>query len=308
MLLGDHMASSQEVTSEDTGLTLHETVKLSLEFCMLWFVANYFAAACLGYTTVASATILGSTSSIWTLLCGSLMRVERFTLRKFMGVLASLSGVILIASIDTSGENDENRGSFPHKTPRELAIGDIMAFVSALMYGFYAVLMKKRIGDESKVNMPLFFGLVGLFNVVLLWPGLVILHWTGIEPFEIPPTTRILTIVLVNSASSLVSDFSWAYAMLLTSPLIVSVGLSLTIPLSLIGQMVLDAQYSSALYWVGAAIMFMSFIFINREEQKDVNEGVQSVEPILSAGLSRRDRRQSLRDRRSSILSSSSIA
>jgi solute carrier family 35 protein F5 len=304
MLLGDDMHDSYEVM-EPEGLTLRETVKLSLEFCMLWFCANYFAAACLSHTTVASATILGSTSSIWTLLVGSLMRVERFTVRKLLGVMASLAGVALISSIDASGETDENRGTFPHKTPRELAIGDAMAFFSAVLYGFYGVLMKKRIGDESKVNMPLFFGLVGLFNVVLLWPGLFILHWTGIETFELPPTNRILVIVLVNSASSLISDFSWAYAMLLTSPLVVSVGLSLTIPLSLIGQMILDAQYSSALYWVGAVIMFISFVFINREEQKDEGDAVQAGQSIL--GNSFQSQRDSIRGRRSSVRSSRSI-
>jgi solute carrier family 35 protein F5 len=291
----------------EEGLTLRETVKLSLEFCILWFLANYFAAACLEYTTVASSTILASTSSIWTLFSGALMRVERFTLRKFLGVVASLAGVVLISSVDVSGDTDENRGSFPHKTPRELAIGDAMAFLSAVLYGFYAVFMKKRIGDESKVNMPLFFGLVGLFNVILLWPGLVILSLTGVEPFELPPTNRILTIVLVNSASSLVSDFSWAYAMLLTSPLVVTVGLSLTIPLSLIGQMVLDNQYSSPVYWVGAVIMIFSFVFINHEEKRDEEEGLQGAEPILSVRSSMQSRRDSIRSRRSSIRSSRGI-
>jgi solute carrier family 35 protein F5 len=309
MLLGHDMGESQELPLDGTeGLTLQETAKLSLEFCILWFVANYFAAACLEYTTVASSTILGSTSSIWTLLCGALMRVERFTLRKFLGVTASLAGVVLISSIDVSGETDENRGSFPHKTPRELAIGDTMAFVSAAMYGFYAVFMKKRIGDESKVNMPLFFGLVGLFNILLLWPGLIILHLTKIETFELPPTKKILTIVLVNSASSMVSDFCWAYSMLLTSPLIVTVGLSLTIPLSLVGQMVLDKQYSSALYWVGAGIMFIAFLFINMEAKKDTDGAPGPGEhiPIFDQGEDARqmDRRDSLR--RDSIRSSRS--
>lgn len=57
--------------------------------------------------------------------------------------------------------------------------------------------------------------------------------------------------------------------MLLTSPLITTVGLSMTIPLSLVGQILLDSQYSSALYWIGAAVVFSSFIFINNEETKD---------------------------------------
>lgn len=311
LLLGHELGESQEIgamlDAEEEGLTLGGTVKLSLEFCLLWFLANYFAAACLEYTTVASSTILASTSSIWTLLCGSLMQVERFTLRKFFGVCASLAGVILISSVDVSGETDENRGTFPHKTPRELAIGDAMAFISAVLYGFYAVYMKKRIGDESKVNMPLFFGLVGTLNVFLLWPGMVVLHLTGIEPFQLPPTGKILTIVLVNSASSLVSDFCWAYSMLLTSPLIITVGLSLTIPLSLVGQMVLDKQYSSPLYWVGAAVMVISFLFINHEDTKDEESGMQGAEPILGLRESLSSRRDSMRSRRDSIRSSRSL-
>ncbi|KAF2011211.1 hypothetical protein BU24DRAFT_354036 [Aaosphaeria arxii CBS 175.79] len=305
LLLGDELRNSQELEgdAEDECLTLKDTIRVSLEFCFLWFLANYFASACLSYTTVASSTILTSTSSIWTLLIGALLKVERFTLRKFLGVTASLAGIILISSVDIAGDTDENRGSFPHKTSRELAIGDAMAFFSAVLYGFYAVFMKKRIADESKVNMPLFFGLVGIFNIVLLWPGLIILHFTGIEPFELPPTKRILTIVLVNSASSLVSDFCWAYAMLLTSPLVVTVGLSLTIPLSLIGQMVLDAQYSSALYWVGAAVMLLSFIFINHEEKKDEDEGTQDAAPVFSVRNSMSSRRDSMPSRRNSVRS-----
>jgi solute carrier family 35 protein F5 len=302
VLLGDNMHQSQDLSAQhdDEGLTLKETATLALEFCMLWFLANYFAAACLEYTTVASSTILASTSSIWTLLSGSLMRVERFTLRKFIGVCASLSGVVLISMVDVSGETDENRGSFPHKTPRELAIGDVMAFVSAVLYGFYAVFMKKRIGDESRVNMPLFFGLVGLWNTFLLWPGFFILHFTGVENFELPPTKKILIIVLVNSASSLVSDFCWAYSMLLTSPLIVTVGLSLTIPLSLVGQIVLDAQYASIWYWVGALIVVLSFVFINHEDSKDEDDGVQGTDAVVDLSHSFQSVRQSLSSRRNS--------
>lgn len=68
------------------------------------------------------------------------------------------------------------------------------------MYGIYTTLMKKRIGDESRVDMTLFFGLVGLFNFIVLLPGFFVLHFTGIETFELPPTRRIVAIVLVSSS------------------------------------------------------------------------------------------------------------
>ena len=268
LLIDESMMSSGSTEfSQNDSLTVHQTAWLSFEFCLLWFLANYFVAACLEYTTVASSTILTSTSSIWTLIFGAILRVETFTIKKLLGSLTSLAGIILISSVDLTGNNDKNRGDFPHKSHRELAIGDILALASALLYGIYTTLMKKRIGDEGRVDMPLFFGFVGLFNLVTLLPGFFLVHWTGIETFELPPTRRVTMIVLVNSATSLVSDFCWAYSMLLTSPLVVTVGLSLTIPLSLFGQMIVNSQTSSAIYWIGAAVVFVSFVFINHESK-----------------------------------------
>lgn len=53
--------------------------------------------------------------------------------------------------------------------------------------------------------------------------------------------------------------------MLLTTPLVVTVGISMTIPLSLLGQIVLNSQYTGAWYWLGAFIVLLSFLFINHE-------------------------------------------
>jgi solute carrier family 35 protein F5 len=200
LLVDDAVAPAMGYPNEPEGiLSVPETAKLSLEFCLLWFGANYLVAGCLEYTSVASSTILTSTSSIWTLIFGAMVRVEHFSYKKLVGVLASLAGIILISSVDLSGkDNDEHRGNFPHKSQAEIAVGDAMAFGSAVMYGIYTVVMKKRIGNEDRVNMPLFFGLVGLFNVIFLWPGFLILHFTGVEEFALPPTGKIWTIVLVS--------------------------------------------------------------------------------------------------------------
>lgn len=167
-------------------LSLAETFWLSLEFSMLWFAANYFASACLEYTSVGSVTILSSTSSIWTLIFCALAGVEGFTVRKLLGVLASLAGVVLISSLDMSGASDEMRGDFPEKSRTEIAIGDAMAFFSAIVYGVYVTVMKKRAVDEDRMNMTLFFGIVGILNLVFLWPLFIILHVTGIETVSFP--------------------------------------------------------------------------------------------------------------------------
>ena len=108
-----------------------------------------------------------------------------------------MAGITLISSVDLFGDNDELRGSFPHKTKGEIAIGDILAVASAILYGIYIIFMKKRIGNEERVSMPLFFSYVGIFNMLFLWPGFFLLHFTKIETFQLPQTRRILAIVLV---------------------------------------------------------------------------------------------------------------
>lgn len=76
-----------------------------------------------------------------------------------------------------------------------------------------------------------------------------------------------LTHLQSSALASFVSDYTWAYAMLLTTPLVVTVGLSLTIPLSLVGEIFQYGQYSSPLYWVGAATVLLSFVFVSNESQ-----------------------------------------
>ena len=281
--------SLSKATRKRTHLALIPTAKLAFYFCLLWFGANYFAMACLKYTTVASTTILTSTSSVWTLLIGAVTRTEKFTWRKLAGVLASLGGIALISKIDMGNASDASSSTdsdtaerslhlliravkeFPDKTARELALGDALALLSAVLYGVYTVMLKQTTLSAAplELNMPLFFGLVGAWNFILLLPLFPVLHWIGIETFELPPTSRIWWILVLNSVAALASDIAWAYAMVLTSPLVVTVGLSLTIPLSLVGEMLIQGRYEGWLYWVGAGIVVGSFVFVDREERED---------------------------------------
>ncbi len=266
-----------------THLGFKSTARLSFTFCILWFSANYFAMACLQYTTVASTTILTSTSSIWTLLIGAFTGMEKFTWRKLLGVLASLAGIATISSKDLTatgpglhgnipGQHDRRVPStFPNKRPADLALGDALALLSAVIYGAYTITLKRTTIKAAplQLNMPLFFGLVGFFNAIFLFPLFPILSWTGLEHFHLPPSRRIWTILACNAVSSLLSDICWAYAMVLTSPLIVTVGLSLTIPLSLVGEMVIQGRFEGLVYWIGAVIVVSSFVFVDQEEIKD---------------------------------------
>ncbi len=65
-------------------------------------------------------------------------------------------------------------------------LGDALALVSALFYAIYVIFLKVKVKDESRIDMQLFFGFVGLFNMSTCWPIGLVLHWTGMETFELP--------------------------------------------------------------------------------------------------------------------------
>jgi solute carrier family 35 protein F5 len=136
-------------------------------------------------------------SGFFTLAIGAILKIESFSTLKLIAVCASVIGVALVSESDR-GENPTNNLLDP-KAPTAPLFGDFLALMSAMFYGCYTVLLKVKIQNESRVNMPLFFGFVGLFNLVLLWPMFGVLHWTGIEPFELPTDTKVVWMIGINA-------------------------------------------------------------------------------------------------------------
>lgn len=181
---------------DDQPLNHREIAELSFTFCILWFAANWATNASLAYTTVASSTILASMSGFFTLAIGAILKTESFSTLKLIAVCASVAGVALVSESDRSETNDL---LLDPKAPIAPLFGDFLALMSAVFYGCYTVLLKVKIQNESRVNMSLFFGFVGLFNLVLLWPMFGVLHWTGIEPFELPADTKVVWMIGINA-------------------------------------------------------------------------------------------------------------
>ncbi|KIK99044.1 hypothetical protein PAXRUDRAFT_823217 [Paxillus rubicundulus Ve08.2h10] len=248
----------------DDRLTPEETAKLALYFCFLWFIANWSLNAALAYTSVASATVLSSMSGIFTLAVGRIFRVETLTLVKIGAVLTSFGGVVLVSLSDSSS------GQVPEPTANTQSfnvlavVGDILALLSALFYAMYLILLKVKIKEESRIDMQLFFGYVGLFNILLCWPVGLLLHWFGVEYLELPDTNHAVVAILINMIITLLSDYIYVIAMLKTTPLVATVGLSLTIPLAVIGDYFLRKPAAFQVL-LGAVLVTAGFIVVGVE-------------------------------------------
>ena len=167
----------------------------------------------------------------------------------------------MISNEDTSYNNYNDPEDNPPTNP---LFGDFLALIGAFFYGCYTVLLKLRIQNESRINMPLFFGFVGILNVILLWPIFLVLHFTGLEQLQLPPNTTIWTMIAINALiGTFLSDYIWLLAVLMTSPLTVTLGLSLTIPLALIGDVLFKGLLTSKGYWLGAIMVVGGFLGVN---------------------------------------------
>lgn len=246
---------------------IYETIKLSFQFLILWFSANLVTNASLSYTSVASQTILSSTSSFFTLIIGYLYSIEKININKIIGILLSFSGVFIVTKIDSS--SDDYTGF-----SKMVFVGNLLALLGALIYGIYTILLKFKISipnttKERDLNTHLFFGFVGIFCLIGMWPFFFILNYLDYETFQLPPTKKILAILLTNGFITFISDFCWCKAVLLTSPLTVTVGLSMTIPLAMVGDWILKSFIINWGYLFGAMIVTMGFLIINRDEEAD---------------------------------------
>jgi solute carrier family 35 protein F5 len=254
--------------------------------------------------------------SVWSVAClGDGLKVI-----DFFAVLASMAGVFLVSLKDWG-------------TGSDTGYGDLLGLVSACVYGLYTTFLKRVIGDDSRVDMLLFFGFLGLFNTLIMWifipvprlfnfarrvryrPHLFcffitqILNITHIEPFHWP-SWHVLAFLSLNGVLSVLSDYCWARSILLTSPLMANIGLSLAVPLSmvplfrsvlhfslfqmfhlifLVGQLYdfifngLDFTFS---YLFGSLLVLVGFALINASfvgEDNDLREVAPQSSPIAHA-------------------------
>ncbi|KDR85102.1 hypothetical protein GALMADRAFT_233728 [Galerina marginata CBS 339.88] len=251
-------------------LTDRQTAHLAFTFCLIWFIANWSVNASLGYTSVASATVLSSMSGFFTLAIGRLFRVETLTFLKIGAVCTSFVGVLLVSISDSETNRPAGPASHPiiqTTVDSRATIGDVLALISALCYAMYVILLKVRIKSESRIDVQLFFGFVGLLNILVCWP-IGVVHLTGAEVFELPPTRKALSAVLINMAITLSSDYLYVIAMLKTTPLVVTIGLSLTIPVAVLGDF---ARHRPTHIQViaGAILVLCSFVAVGFEDSKE---------------------------------------
>ncbi|OMJ74024.1 hypothetical protein SteCoe_27141 [Stentor coeruleus] len=243
--------------------TLYKTSISALKFCPLWFFANYFFNVSLNLTSISSNTILSSTSGIFTLLFTIIFLGSHSNAYKWLSVLISFGGVICIG-LSESNEGDES------------LVGDLFAILGAMLYAGYSVCLK----GLGEIDTVLLFGCVGVINCFALLPGIFLLNSSGVEVFEAPEAMD-ATLILGNALiGSMVCDLMFAWSVDYLTPAVCTLGLSLTIPLSMLVDSVLKKVSFSSRYYIGAGMILVGFIMISivEEDRKDKDLDIEGSE------------------------------
>ena len=234
-------------------LSIKEVVQLALLFCVPWFLGNFCYQEALSETEVAVVNVLSSSSCLFTLILPAIFPSEesdRFTLSKLFAVCFSITGVVLVSYSDL----DLEAGSVP--------AGAIWTLVGAFFYAVYIVLLRRRVNHEDNMDSPMFFGFVGLFNALLLWPGLLVLHFTSKETSEVPTSQQLQFLILNGLLGTVLSEILWLWGCFYTSSLVATLAISLTIPLSILADIIWRGKTYGPIFFVGAVPMFFSFFLV----------------------------------------------
>lgn len=118
----------------------------------------------------------------------------------------------------------------------------------------------------SQVPMALILGFLGFFNALLMAPILGGLLIANVESTPPDPSVYLIT-VGKGLIDNVLSDFLWARAIMLTSPVVATLGLGIQIPLAVVVDS-LRGTVPSLMTGLGGLAIIGGFVIINLPSQR----------------------------------------
>merc|ERR1712080_45123 len=122
-----------------------------------------------------------------------------------------------------------------------------------MIYASYTMVLRRFTGPSTSV--VLLFGSMGVAMLVFGTPVTLFFDLHGLERM----TWKIFALLIFNGIfDNVISQYAWAKGVQWTSPTAATVGLSLTIPLSIVADLLRDKQLSQWPY-VAASLVVLGF-------------------------------------------------
>jgi drug/metabolite transporter (DMT)-like permease len=109
----------------------------------------------------------------------------------------------------------------------------------------------------------------------------VALHFTGMEDLS-RITANLFFMLILNGALSISADFFLSNAVVMTSPLLANIGLSLTVPIALICDLVINHKHFGVEYIIGSLLVLSGFVFVNLDFRHEHEEDLKHSQVIVT--------------------------
>lgn len=237
-----------------------------------WYIA-------VSLTTPSDLTAIYNCSAFFAYVFSVPLLKEPLRLDKSVAVLIAIAGVLVVAYGDTKegAKSAEASNRF---------FGNLVIGVGSVLYGLYEVLYKRFACPPEGVSpgrgmifANTFGSCIGLFTLTVLWIPLPIIHFLGIEKFELPVASTcwlILCAVLANAT------FSGSFLVLisLTSPVLSSVAALLTIFIVALVDWFITGEPLSFAAIIGGAMIVVAFLGLTWSTYREMQEH-EAREPIV---------------------------
>ena len=311
----DDGCSAQRVTK----LSAAQTLRAAAVVVLPWFLAQYTYNASLRFTSITSNTVISTSSCLHTFLFSLLFLDERFAWSKVFALLLCLAGALVTCLGDhVNGSGGSGGSSGGGGGAADTLWGDAMCLASAVLYGAYTTALRAVVPDDDAASMTLLFGMIGLLSAVLVGPMVFALHeaaghhaWlnhrtaaaaelatlpaltaVSLSPLELwrrlasVPTVIVVAVVAKGLFQNVLADYLWARSIVLTSPTVSTMGLSMTIPAAMLADFACGKGLPTAHALGGAALMLAGFFAFNSIMQAE--ERATAVAAADDAALRKR--------------------
>lgn len=181
--------------------------------------------------------------------------------RELSGVSGVLSpGQSSATAMLLSGEGDSMADAEPGSVPDS----DAQLEEAAQRLGAWAA---PPTGLWSQTELSaLMMGLLGVATLLFVWPLIPLLDATGLEPFEWPIPAEKWEMMMLNAALDTVYNVLLLIGILISSPLIISVGVMLVVPSSMVVDGILHDTRFHDLAYGGVALILLGFLVLKLPE------------------------------------------
>ena len=112
-----------------------------------------------------------------------------------------------------------------------------------------------------------------LFTV---WPALIVAHYTGVEPFELPPNAEVWRGIVMNALFDVLFNGCLIVGISDSSAIIMSAGTQFAVPVSFIVDVIVNGYTVTAGAVLGALLLCVGFVALQKSRADDTAEGRKS--------------------------------